>query len=220
LLHSTSEFVSSQMVDTQLLIAGGRNQGGGLAQCSSWHLSPFPPLHRSCHNTSANPFHHTTYTKNRPGSYEYAAFTPTFESTLNDCEKRSDAARRAAAAAKPTPKGAGSQQQQRSSSKPSKGDEDEDEPAAAANGGSAAVTPLGSSSGDEDDAGAGGKAAGFDMSKLKAMGRKAAGGPKGRLQARRGTREEEEEKKRLEASPEKKKKVRVLWMVAVGSSCE
>ncbi|KAI8474960.1 MAG: SRP54-type protein [Monoraphidium minutum] len=161
----------------------------------------------------------------KPGCYDYSGFTRSFEATLKACEARSDAARRAAAAPASAAAGAkGGQQRGGAAGKSGggggpaqqSGDAEEDAEdggrggaaAAAANGGGA--TPLGSSSsGDEgEDAGAGGGGGGgFDMSKLKAVSRKALGGPKGRSQVRRGTRDEEEERKR-EASPDKKKKNR------------
>lgn len=74
-------------------------------------------------------------------------------------------------------------------------------------------TPLGSSSGEEDEGAGKSGGGGFDMSKLKAKSRKVLGGPKGRAQVRRTTKDEEEEKKR-DGSPDKKKKVR--W----GDVCE
>jgi hypothetical protein len=158
----------------------------------------------------------------KPGAYDYAAFKPAFEKTLKDCEARADAARRAAAAgarnAAAAAAGRGGQQRggapgngAGAQGKSSDGEGEGEDDAAAGTPPGAGGTPLGSSSGEEEDAAAGrGGAApgpGFDLSKLKAKSRKAAGGPKGRPQARRGTRDDEEDRRR-EASPDKKKKVR------------
>ncbi|KIZ06391.1 Signal recognition particle receptor subunit alpha [Monoraphidium neglectum] len=166
----------------------------------------------------------------KPGGYDYSAFTRTFEATLKDCEARSDASRRAAAAPARAPAGAKGGQQRGGAGKSGggamagaaqqSGDADDDaddaaaKPAAVGNG---AGTPLGSSSsGDEDEGAANKSGGGFDISKLKAKSRKALGGPKGRSQVRRGTREEEEEKKRETASPDKKKKQNRHWNGGAG----
>ncbi|GBF89669.1 signal recognition particle receptor subunit alpha-like [Raphidocelis subcapitata] len=169
----------------------------------------------------------------KPGCYDYAPFTKRFEATLKECEARSDAARRAGAVAAARGAGAGAggakgggQQRKAGGGGGGGRQEGDGEDGEDAGGRSGAATGAsgGSSSGDDEAAGAGAGAAGapgrgFDMGKLKSMSRKAVGGPKGRAQARRGTREEEEDKK-LQASPEKKKKERTWGLSAGGAAGE
>lgn len=163
-----------------------------------------------------------------PGSYAYSHFSDKFAKILRDCESRADAARRAAAqpkiaAAAPVGKTAsvkaiiqqgmpnkGKLTPQRGSS--SDGDSDggnsgSGSAAAGADTGSSADNSAGS---DEEAAANGDSAgeAGFDMSKLKSVSRKALGGPPGRRHAAAAARRAAEtEKDKAKLSNQKSKKV-------------
>eukprot|EP00879_Flechtneria_rotunda_P000279 GHRR01000367.1.p1 GENE.GHRR01000367.1~~GHRR01000367.1.p1 ORF type:complete len:663 (+),score=237.67 GHRR01000367.1:308-2296(+) len=170
------------------------------------------------------------------GSYSYSHFNDSFARILRDCEVKADAARRAAAlpkaAATAVPpvkpgvtahikgrtNGVTAKGQLNSSSEDSSDADDTIAAVSAANG----VGSGGSSSGegsasasDDDSAAANGANGvgekGFDMTKLKAVSRKAMGGPPGRRTHAAARREVEKSSKDKDSkpSPQKTKKDRV-----------
>eukprot|EP00878_Enallax_costatus_P008214 GHUV01008587.1.p1 GENE.GHUV01008587.1~~GHUV01008587.1.p1 ORF type:complete len:579 (+),score=230.88 GHUV01008587.1:233-1969(+) len=171
-----------------------------------------------------------------PGSYAYSHFNDKFAKILRDCESRADTARRAAAqpkavapaAAKAATIKAGAQNGKPSNGKltpqrrsSSEGDSDgghssgSSGTAAAAGASSSAEHSAGS---DEEGAANGDSTAeaGFDMSKLKAVSRKALGGPPGRRHAaaaaaRRAAEEKEKEKVVAKSASQKGKKEGRVW---------
>lgn len=159
-----------------------------------------------------------------PGSYAYSHFNDKFARILRDCESKADAARRAAAqpkaAAPATSKAVQKQviarQDKRSNGKVtpqrrSSSDGDSDggysSGSGSATGGAGTGSSAEQSGSDEDGAANGDHAAeaGFDMTKLKAVSRKALGGPPGRRHATTAARRAAEEEKEKAKSNKGKK---------------